>query len=88
MPAKPQPAAKPPEPPVPSLGHRIDRALVVDDLVALMSEAARIADTPESHRMMDEVLLRLLKVMSIGHPKGKLIREMLARYERADRWFG
>lgn len=72
----------------PGLGARIDRALTVEELLSLMAESARINDTPESHRKMDDVLVRLVKLLAAGNPKAQAIRDILRRYERADRWFG
>lgn len=76
-----------PKPLPAGLGARIDRAVTIDDLSSLMAEAARLDDTPESHRKMDDCLIRIVQVLAAGHPRAKTIRDILWKYERADRWF-
>lgn len=71
----------------PTLGDRIDQAMTLDDLVPLMSGAAMMTDVAEGHRLMDECLIKALRLLTMGRPLRRTVDQLLRRYEKADKWY-
>lgn len=75
----------PPPPPTRPLEERLQKASTLADLLALMSEAGRMADTATGHKHADAILAKTVKIVAKGHPDGKEANELARRFLAMDK---
>lgn len=75
----------------PTLGDLIDQADSVGGLLRVADDLGRMSDVPESHRLGDDLLHQLVRILVARHlpkhPDSRAALEILRRDRRRDKWF-
>lgn len=67
------------------LNVRIAAVKCISDLLPLISEAGRLQDSSEAHRLADAIMARLARFLAAGHPDEATAIEIARRWGTIDR---